>query len=104
VNVTLITGAVTLAAGTYGIRFAGPALRRRITSAPRIAQLLEIGSVVLLIALAVTTLVPAHHKADFALPAGVLVAVLVAWRRAPLVLVALAAAATTALLRVLGIA
>ena len=103
-NVTLIAGAVALGAGTYGIRFAGPALRRRITFAPRIAQLLEIGSVVLLIALAVTTLVPAHHRVGFALPAGVLVAAILAWRRAPLVAVALAAAATTALLRVLGVA
>ncbi|MBU3062743.1 AzlD domain-containing protein [Nocardia sp. NEAU-G5] len=103
-NVTLIAGAVALATGTYGIRFAGPALRRRITFAPRIAQLLEIGSVVLLIALAVTTLVPAHHRADIALPAGVLVALILAWRRAPLVVVALAAAATTALLRLLGVA
>lgn len=103
-NIALLAGAITLAAGTYGIRFAGPVLRRRITFPPRITQFLEIGSVVLLTALAVTTLVPSGHKADFALPAGVLVAAILAWRRAPLVLVALAAAATTALLRLLGVA
>ena len=103
-NIALITGAVSLAAGTFALRLAGPALRRRLTFPPRIAQLLEIGSVVLLTALAVTTLVPADHRARFALPAGVLVAVILAWRRAPLVAVALAAATATALLRLFGVA
>ncbi|RDI54441.1 AzlD domain-containing protein [Nocardia mexicana] len=103
-NTTLIAGALVLAVGTYAIRFAGPVLRRRITFPPRVTQLLEVGSVVLLVALAVIELVPAGHKAGFALPAGVLVAVIVAWRRAPLIVVALSAAVTTALLRLLGVA
>lgn len=77
---------------------------RRLTFPSRIAQLLEIGSVILLTALAVTTLVPADHRTRFALPAGVLVAGVLAWRKAPLVLVALAAAAVTALLRLAGVA
>ncbi|WP_040831806.1 AzlD domain-containing protein [Nocardia jiangxiensis] len=103
-TVALIAGAVCLAVGTFGFRFAGPVLRRRLTFPPRIAQFLEIGSVVLLTALAVTTLVPADHRARFALPAGVLVAAILAWRKAPLVVVALAAASTTALLRLAGVA
>ncbi|WP_067890648.1 AzlD domain-containing protein [Nocardia vaccinii] len=100
----LIAGAAGLAIGTFGFRFAGPMLRRRMTFPPRVAQLLEIGSVVLLIALAVTTLVPVDHRARFALPAGVLVAAILAWRKAPLVVVALAAASATALLRLAGVA
>ncbi|WP_280268768.1 AzlD domain-containing protein [Nocardia wallacei] len=103
-NTTLIAGALALAVGTYAIRFAGPVLRRRITFPPRVTQLLEVGSVVLLAALAVTELVPTGHRAGFALPAGVLVAVVLAWRRAPLIVVALSAAITTALLRLLGAA
>ncbi|MBB5918814.1 branched-subunit amino acid transport protein [Nocardia transvalensis] len=101
---TLIAAALALAVGTYALRFAGPVLRRRLTLPPRLTQLLEAGSVVLLAALAVTELVPAGHRAGFALPAGVLVAVVLAWRRAPLILVAAAAAITTALLRLLGVA
>ncbi|WP_280379884.1 AzlD domain-containing protein [Nocardia wallacei] len=104
VETTLIAGALVLAAGTYALRFAGPVLRRRITFPARVTRLLEAGSVVLLTALAVTELVPTAHKAGFALPAGVLVAVVLAWRRAPLILVALSAAVTTALLRLLGVA
>ncbi|WP_438804476.1 AzlD domain-containing protein [Nocardia alni] len=103
-NLSLIAGAITLAAGTYAFRFAGPTLRRRLTFPPRLTRLLEVGSVVLLIALAVTTLVPAGHKAGFALPAGVLVATILAWRRMPLVLITIGAATTTALLRLLGLA
>nr|WP_221333820.1 AzlD domain-containing protein [Nocardia transvalensis] len=100
----MIAAALALAVGTYALRFAGPVLRRRLTLPPRLTQLLEAGSVVLLAALAVTELVPAGHRAGFALPAGVLVAVVLAWRRAPLILVAAAAAITTALLRLLGVA
>ncbi|MFI5778739.1 AzlD domain-containing protein [Nocardia sp. NPDC051570] len=100
----LIVGAIALAVGTYAIRFAGPLLRRRINVPPHITELLETGSVVLLTALAVTELIPSGHKAGFALPAGVLVALVLAWRRVPLIVVALTAAATTALLRLIGIA
>ncbi|QIS18495.1 AzlD domain-containing protein [Nocardia terpenica] len=101
---TLIIGAIALAIGTYGIRLAGPLLRRHINLSPRVTELMDIGSVVLLIALAVTEMIPSGHKAGFALPAGVLVAVILAWRRVPLILVALAAAVTTALIRLLGVA
>ncbi|MBF6172075.1 AzlD domain-containing protein [Nocardia blacklockiae] len=104
VSTTLILGTLALAVGTYALRFAGPLLRRRVTFPPRVTQLLEAGSVVLLAALAVTELVPDGHRAGFALPAGVLVAVALAWRRAPLLVVALSAAVTTALLRLLGVA
>ncbi|MCM6777680.1 AzlD domain-containing protein [Nocardia sp. CDC159] len=103
-STTLIAGAIALAVGTYAIRFAGPLLRRRINVPPHVTDLLETGSVVLLTALAVTELMPSGHKVGFALPAGALVAVVLAWRRAPLIVVALTAAATTALLRVLGVA
>ncbi|MBF6331502.1 AzlD domain-containing protein [Nocardia transvalensis] len=103
-STTLIAGAIALAVGTYAIRFAGPLLRRRINVPPHITELLEAGSVVLLTALAVTELIPSGHAPGFALPAGAVVALVLAWRRAPLIVVALAAAATTALLRAVGVA
>ncbi|MFI6867565.1 AzlD domain-containing protein [Nocardia sp. NPDC050406] len=100
----LLAGTLALALGTYAFRFAGPVLRRRVNISPRVVRLLEIASMVLLTALAVTTLMPSGKGAvGFALPAGVLVAIVLAWRRAPLLVVILAAAATTAVLRLLGV-
>ncbi|WP_282783171.1 MULTISPECIES: AzlD domain-containing protein [unclassified Nocardia] len=101
----LLIGTLALAVGTYAFRFAGPVLRRRVNVSPRVIRLLEIASVVLLTALAVTTLIPSGSggHAGIALPAGVLVAIVLAWRRAPLLVVILSAAATTAFLRLLGV-
>ncbi|MFF0492885.1 AzlD domain-containing protein [Nocardia sp. NPDC003482] len=102
-NITLLAGAVALAAGTYAIRFVGPLLRRRLDVPPRVTELLETGSVVLLVALAVTELIPSGHAVSFALIAGVAVALVLAWRRAPLIVVALTAVGATALLRLVGV-
>jgi branched-subunit amino acid transport protein len=104
VNGAVVAGVGALSVGTYVIRFSGPMLRRRMNFPARVTRLLEIGSVVLLTALAATLIVPAAgHRAGFALPAGVLVAGVLAWRRVPLIVVVLAAAATTALLRLCGV-
>lgn len=100
----LLLGAFALALGTFAFRFSGPALRNRVKVSPRVVKLLEIASVVLLTALVVTTLMPARHtEIGVALPAGVLVATALAWRRAPLLVVILAAAFVTAGLRFLGV-
>ncbi|MTE13309.1 AzlD domain-containing protein [Nocardia aurantiaca] len=101
---TLLLGAMALAVGTFAFRFAGPLLRSRVKVSPRTIRLLEIASVVLLTALAVTTLLPTGSgRFGWALPAGVLVAAGLAWRRAPLLVVILAAAVVTAGLRALGV-
>jgi branched-subunit amino acid transport protein len=93
-----------LAAGTYAIRFAGPALRSRLDFPPRIRLLLETGAVVLLTSLvAVTALTAGHGFAGWARPAGVVVGGVLAWRRAPFVVVVIAAAAVTAALRAAGV-
>ncbi|WP_067699771.1 AzlD domain-containing protein [Nocardia jejuensis] len=100
----LLMGALALSLGTFAFRFAGPVLRTRVQVSPRVIRLLEIASVVLLTALAVTTLLPARGgQFGIALPAGVLVATVLAWRRAPLLVVILSAAALTAGLRLLGV-
>jgi len=52
---------------------------------------------------ATTALTEGHGFSGFARPAGVLVAGVLAWRKAPFLVVVLAAAAVTALLRVLGV-
>ncbi|WP_194819010.1 AzlD domain-containing protein [Nocardia sp. XZ_19_385] len=100
----LAAGIIALALGTYAFRWAGPALRSRIQFPARAKRLLEVGATVLLAALvAIETLPFTEGHLSTALPAGVLVAGILAWRRCPLLLVILAAAATTAGLRALGV-
>lgn len=53
--------------------------------------------------MATFSLFAGHGPAGFARPLGVLVGGVLAWRRAPFLLVILAAAGTTAVLRLLGI-
>ena len=100
----VVADLLTLSAGTFAFRFSGPVLRRRITCPPWAERLLEVGAVVLLAALAATTaLTEGHGFAGLARPAGVLVGGVLAWRKAPFLVVVLAAAATTAVLRLLGV-
>ncbi|MFF3333360.1 AzlD domain-containing protein [Streptomyces sp. NPDC002888] len=96
---------LALAVGTYAFRLVGPVLHGRIDISPRVQELLSTGAVVLLVALLATgALTETGHFAGWARPAGVLVGGLLAWRRAPFVVVVLGAAGTTALLRAAGLA
>ena len=100
----VVAGLLTLSAGTFAFRFAGPVLRQRITFPPWAERLLETAAVVLLAALVATTgLTQGHHFAGLARPAGVLVGGVLAGRKAPFLVVVLAAASVTAVLRLLGI-
>lgn len=96
---------VLLAAGTFAFRLAGPLLGHRLTVPDRVQRLLAVAAAVLLIALAATgALTQGHGFAGWARPAGVLVAGALVLRRAPFPLVVVAAAGTTALLRLCGVA
>ena len=100
----VVAGMATLAVGTYAIRFAGPALRTRMSFPPRATKLLEAAAVILLAALVATNaLTERHGFSGFARPAGVLVGGVLAWRKAPFLVVVVAAAAVTALLRLAGV-
>ncbi|PWU48174.1 branched-chain amino acid transporter [Micromonospora globispora] len=100
----LIAVILALAAGTYGFRAAGVLLRDRLDLPEWSRQLLPIGAAALLAALAATAaLTEGGAFAGCARPTGVLVGVLLAWRRTPFVLVVVAAAGSTALLRLLGV-
>jgi branched-subunit amino acid transport protein len=95
---------VVLAVGTYALRIAGPLAHHRFTLPPRLQQLLSDAAVVLLVALVVTSAVAAgRHPAGWARPVAVLVAGVLVWRRAPFPVVVIAAAATAAGLRILGV-
>ncbi|MGW4891869.1 AzlD domain-containing protein [Kitasatospora sp. NPDC004240] len=93
-----------LAAGTYALRLAGPLLGHRLSVSDRVQRLLAVAAAVLLVALVATgALTQGQHFAGWARPAGVLVAAVLALRRAPFPLVVVAAAGTTALLRLCGV-
>ncbi|MEU0210748.1 AzlD domain-containing protein [Streptomyces canus] len=96
---------LALAVGTYAFRLVGPALHGRVELPERVQELLGAGAVVLLVALLATgALTEGGGFAGWARPAGVLVGAVLAWRRAPFVVVVLGAAAATAVLRAVGVA
>ncbi|MGV4983109.1 AzlD domain-containing protein [Streptomyces sp. NPDC001709] len=96
---------LVLAVGTYALRLVGPVLHGRVEIPARVQELASAGAVVLLVALLATgALTEGGGFAGWARPAGVLVGGLLAWRRAPFVVVVVGAAAVTALLRVAGVA
>ncbi|WP_030622726.1 AzlD domain-containing protein [Streptomyces sclerotialus] len=100
----LVATMLALAAGTYAFRLAGPLLRSKVTFSPAVEKLMERVAVVLLTALVVTTaLFEAREWAGFARPAGVLVGGVLAWRKAPFLVVVLGAATGAAVLRLLGV-
>jgi branched-subunit amino acid transport protein len=100
----VVAGMAILAAGTYAFRLSGQLLRARISFPPRAGKLLEAAAVILLAALVATTALTVRHGfAGFARPAGVVAGGILAWRKAPFLVVVIAAAATTAVLRLLGV-
>lgn len=95
---------VALAAGTYAFRVAGPVFRHRVRVPGGLERLLAKAASVLLAALAATAaLTQGHGFAGWARPAGVLIGAALAARRVPLPVVVVAAAATTAGLRLAGL-
>ena len=104
-NTPLLLGVILiLAVGTFSLRFAGPLMRSRFEIPERTQQLLASAAIVLLTALIATSaLMDGHGPAGIARPAGVLVGGILAWRKAPFILVVAAAAATAAVLRLLGV-
>ncbi|MCW8379547.1 AzlD domain-containing protein [Streptomyces justiciae] len=96
---------LALAVGTYAFRLVGPALHGRVELPARVQELLSAGAIVLLTALLATgALTEGGGFAGWARPAGVLVGAVLAWRRAPFVVVVLGAAGTAAVLRAAGVA
>jgi branched-subunit amino acid transport protein len=94
---------LALGAVSYGLKAVGPVLAGGRELGPRTRRVLDLVAVPLLAALILTQTVGDGHRlvADARLPALAVAAVLV-WRRAPFLVVVLAAAGTAALLRALG--
>ncbi|MCC9305798.1 AzlD domain-containing protein [Kitasatospora sp. RB6PN24] len=101
---TVVIALLVLSAGTFAFRFAGPALRSRFSFPKRAEDLLGAAAIVLLASLVATTaLTSGHGFSGFARPAGVLVGGVLAARKTPFLVVVIAAAATTAILRLLHV-
>lgn len=96
-----------LAAATLVLRLLGPWLAERLSGGARAGSadaLLAAVTVAVLAGLVVTqALFDGREPAGWARPLGVVVAGVLVWRRAPFLVVVLAATAVTALLRLLGL-
>lgn len=93
-----------LSAGTLAFRLGGPLFGHRLRIPDRLRRLLSVAAAVLLVALVATAaFTEGQHAAGWARPAGVLAALGLAARRAPFPVVVIAAAATTAVLRMCGV-
>ncbi|HHH2817467.1 TPA: AzlD domain-containing protein [Enterobacter hormaechei subsp. hoffmannii] len=103
-NMTVfILGIAILSAGTYLMRLGGAKLGSRLALSERSQALLSDAATVLLFSVALaTTFYEGDHFAGMARVLGVGFAVFLAWRK-PLIVVIVAAAVVTALLRLAGI-
>jgi branched-subunit amino acid transport protein len=92
-----------LAAAAYGLKAIGPVVVGRRALPPDVTQMLELVAVPVLAALIVVQTLDGGGRLvlDARVPA-LCVAALLVWRRAPFLVVVLAAAGTAALLRAIG--
>lgn len=97
------TALLALSAISYALKASGPVLAGGRRLGPQVRRTLDLVAVPLLAALILVQTVGDGHRLvlDARVPALALAAVLV-WRRAPFLVVVLAAAATAALLRALA--
>lgn len=101
---SLVVATVVLGVGTFAFRLAGPILRSRVDISPQFERLMAMAAIVLLAALVgIAAFLDGQEFAGVARPAGIAVGGVLAWRKAPFALVVIAAAATAAALRALGV-
>ena len=99
-----ILGSASLSAGTYWMLRGGVKLGNRLALFERAQALLSDAATVLLFSVALaTTFYEGEHFAGMARVLGVAFAVFLAWRKMPLIVVIVAAAVVTALLRLAGL-
>lgn len=90
-------------AGCYLLKLAGYLVPARVLDAPRVRRLVELLPVALLAALVVVETVAAGRSLQFDGPrlAGLAAGAITVWRRAPFIVVIVAAAVVAAVLRLL---
>ena len=100
----IMIGIALLAGGTFLLRLVGFKLGSRMQLSASAQTLLSDAATTLLLAVALTvTLFEGQQFAGFARVIGVGCALFLAWRKVPLIVIIVAAAAVTALLRGLGV-
>ncbi|ALB72352.1 AzlD domain-containing protein [Cronobacter muytjensii] len=98
-----LSGIAVLSVGTYLMRFGGAKLGNKLALSERAQALLSDAATTLLFAVALAaTFYEGESVAGMARVLGVAFAVFLAWRKAPLIAVIVAAAVVTALLRLAG--
>jgi len=103
-TLTILAALALLGAGTYLMRFSGAKLGNRLALSERAQNMLNDSATTLLFSVALAAaFFEGEHFAGMARVTGVAVAVLLAWRKVPLIFVILAAAAVTSLLRFVGV-
>jgi branched-subunit amino acid transport protein len=102
---TTIWVIVALAIGTYVIRASGVVLPGKVKIPAQVQRYLPIAATTMLLALTLTSVLIEGGEWSFGIarPAGVLAGGLLAWRKAPFILIVLAAAVVAAGLRALGV-
>lgn len=100
----IILGIAILSAGTYLMRFGGAKLGNKLALSDHSQAMLNDAATTLLFAVALAaTFFEGSHFAGSARVLGVAVGVFLAWRKKPLIVVIVAAAVVTALLRYFGL-
>lgn len=103
-SLSLVIGITILAVATYTLRISGILLGSKATLTPRATDTLNLGTTVLLLAVAATAaLYDGIYFDGLARPAGVLAAAVCAIYKRPIIVTVLVAAFVTAGLRFLGI-
>lgn len=101
---SILAALALLGAGTYLMRFSGAKLGSRLALSARAEKMLNDAATTLLFSVALATaFFEGGHFAGLARITGVAVAVILAWRKVPLIFVIIAAAAVTSMLRLLGV-
>ena len=99
----ILAGIAVLSVGTYLMRFGGAKLGNKLALSERAQALLSDAATTLLFAVALAaTFYEGENFAGMARVLGVGFALFLAWRKAPLIVVIVAAAVVTALLRLAG--
>ncbi|WP_020524424.1 AzlD domain-containing protein [Catelliglobosispora koreensis] len=104
-NSTVALVIAALAVGTYAIRVSGVMLRDKLKLPEGVLRLLPVAATTMLLALIATAVLTNGDKWELGIarPAGVLAGALLAWRKAPFIVVVLVAAVTAAGLRAIGV-
>ncbi|MFC0582422.1 AzlD domain-containing protein [Micrococcoides hystricis] len=104
INPTVIAAVALLAIGTFVLRALGPTVGGRLEKRPLLKRAVQAATYLLLIGVSITaTLGSSLETFSVARLCGVLTGGILAWRKAGFLWIVVAASATTAILRLLGL-